>query len=265
MVKISVIIPVFNTDKYLAETLDSVLNQTFKEFEVICVDDGCTDNSPKILENYRKKDSRIKVIHQNNMGVVFARNNAINAAEGKYIFPLDSDDIIETSLLEKSYAAITAGKGDVITCQVQTFGRENKKMFLRNPSKINLSCDNCLVNAALFSKSLFISSGGFDPAFSKGLEDWDLWLNFVFRMGAKIYRIPEILFYYRLKELKESRNELQKEYYIDDLVCQLKRKYPEVRRYQILNKFIRFIFYVKDKKDKIVFRVFGITIFYKKK
>src|SRR5574344_179901 len=104
--KISVIVPVYNTEKYLAESLDSVIRQTFKDIEIICVDDGSTDNSSNILSKYAKKDSRIKVISQKNQGVITARNNAIKQAEGDYIYTLDSDDVIDETTLEKSYKAI---------------------------------------------------------------------------------------------------------------------------------------------------------------
>ena len=93
--KISVIIPVYNVDKYLDECLDSVENQTLKDLEIICVDDGSTDNSAEILKNHRDKDNRIKIITKQNGGVSDARNVGIDASTGEYIAFLDSDDVIE--------------------------------------------------------------------------------------------------------------------------------------------------------------------------
>jgi glycosyltransferase involved in cell wall biosynthesis len=92
MIKISVVIPVYNTEKYLKECLESVLNQSLKGIEIICINDGSTDNSLKILESYSKNDSRIKIINQKNMGLSEARNSGIKIARGKYIHFLDSDD-----------------------------------------------------------------------------------------------------------------------------------------------------------------------------
>ena len=83
---ISVVVPVYNTEKYLKDCLESILNQTFTNFEVICVDDGSPDNSFAILNQYAKLDERVKVIRQNNKGVSISRNNAIDSAVGKYIF-----------------------------------------------------------------------------------------------------------------------------------------------------------------------------------
>ena len=98
--KISIIIPIYKVEKYLQSCLDSVLAQTFKDWEAICVNDGSPDNSGKILTEYAKKDPRIKIITQNNQGPSVARNNGLKQANGKYIFFLDSDDFIHPQLLE---------------------------------------------------------------------------------------------------------------------------------------------------------------------
>ena len=91
--KVSVIIPVYNVEKYLQKCLDSVINQTYKNLEIICVDDGSPDNSGGILDAYAQNDSRIIVIHQENAGVSAARNRGLDAATGEYIAFVDSDDV----------------------------------------------------------------------------------------------------------------------------------------------------------------------------
>jgi glycosyltransferase involved in cell wall biosynthesis len=103
MPKISVIIPVYNVQKYLRQCLDSVLNQTFADFEIICVNDGSTDDSGKILLEYADKDNRIKIITQENKGASEARNSGLKLAQGEYIYFLDSDDFIHPQLLEICY------------------------------------------------------------------------------------------------------------------------------------------------------------------
>lgn len=261
MPKISVIIPVYNAEKYIAETLDSVLAQTFNDIEIICIDDGSTDGSIKILEKYQKKDKQIKIIKQKNQGVIVARNNAIKQAKGEFIYPLDSDDIIDKTILEKSYNAIIAGKGDIITCRVWCFGEENEEMPLPRPNKRNMAFQNCLVNAALFRKSLFDKSGGFDPAFNKRLEDYDFWLNMVYKQKAKIYRIPEILFFYRIKPVNESRNEQQKTSCNDELMDMLNVKYPEMKKYRSLVKKGQFIFQLRRKETKTIVRILKLPLF----
>lgn len=103
LIKVSVIIPVYNVEKYLKKCLDTVINQTLKEIEIICVDDGSSDNSLTILNEYQKSDSRIIIFKQENRGPGETRNFALNNAHGEYVFFLDSDDWIEVDALEKLY------------------------------------------------------------------------------------------------------------------------------------------------------------------
>lgn len=105
--KISIVIPIYNTAKYLPSCLDSVLSQTYKNLEIILVDDGSTDNSGKIADDYAKKDPRIKVIHQKNAGQSTARNAGIKKATGEYISFIDSDDSIAPTFYEEHLAKIT--------------------------------------------------------------------------------------------------------------------------------------------------------------
>ena len=112
--KISIIIPVFNPGLLLYRCLDSVSNQTLKEIEIICVDDGSSDNSPEILDNYAVKDSRFKVYHQKNQGAGTARNYGMNQSEGEYILFLDSDDWIEEEMCKKLYAQATQLNSDLV-------------------------------------------------------------------------------------------------------------------------------------------------------
>lgn len=103
MIKISIIVPVYNTEKYLKKCLDSLINQTLKDIEIICINDGSPDNSLKILKEYEKKDKRIKIIDQENQGVSVARNNGIKIANGEYIGFVDSDDYVDLDFYEKLY------------------------------------------------------------------------------------------------------------------------------------------------------------------
>lgn len=251
---ISVITPLYNSEKYLEETLDSILNQTFSNIEIICIDDGSSDNSLAILRKYQKQDNRIKVITQQHRGVVAARNNAIKEARGEFIYLLDSDDVVDKTVLEKSYDAIIADKGDVITCRVRAFGLLNADVQYLPPNKVNMAYCNCLPNAALFRKSLFEQSGGFDHAFDKGIEDYDFYLNMVYRQKARFYRIPEILFFYRIKSVDESRNKQVTKMMEKELIEVLCEKYREMRLYRslfklknALNNFVKAVFSVRNE------------------
>lgn len=113
-IKVSVIIPVYNAETYLRTCLESVLNQNFKEFEVLCIDDGSTDQSSKILNEYACKDSRITVIHQNNAGVSAAKNIGISRAKGDYICFVDADDFIHQDELSCTYDLAERNKADIV-------------------------------------------------------------------------------------------------------------------------------------------------------
>jgi len=113
---ITVIIPVYNVEKYLKKAVDSVLNQTMKNIEVILVDDGSFDNSCKIIDEYAKNDLRVMIIHQKNKGVSAARNSGLLLAKGQYISFLDPDDWIESNMYEVLYAEAISNNCDLVMC-----------------------------------------------------------------------------------------------------------------------------------------------------
>lgn len=124
---ISVIVPVYNIEKYLPRCIDSILDQTYKNWEAIFINDGSTDNSLKVLEEYKKRDERIKIIDKKNAGSGAARNDGIENSKGEYIAFLDSDDWYEQNFLEKLYNNLTENNSDVAMC--------NPKMTYDNKEK----------------------------------------------------------------------------------------------------------------------------------
>lgn len=121
---ISVIIPVYNTAAYLREALDSVLAQTYKAWECICVDDGSTDGSGDILSEYAGRDSRFVVIRQDNAGQSVARNTALRHVKGDYIYMMDSDDVLEDTLLEEALSRAESTKADIVFFNASVMGDE---------------------------------------------------------------------------------------------------------------------------------------------
>ena len=124
---ISVIVPVYNVEKYLKQCLDSILVQTFSNIEIICVNDGSTDNSRKILEEYKNRDSRIKIVDKKNGGLSSARNAGMKVAVGEFISFIDSDDWIEPTMLEKLYESMTTHNTDITICAVHQFDEQKQK------------------------------------------------------------------------------------------------------------------------------------------
>ena len=132
MVKISVIIPIYNMENYLAECLDSVTSQSLKEIEIICINDGSTDNTQIILDKYQEKDNRIKVIFQNNAGLSVARNEGIKYSNGKYLIYLDADDKLQQKALEELYFAAENYKYDIVYFSAQIFTTEKGNHYIDN-------------------------------------------------------------------------------------------------------------------------------------
>ena len=125
---LSVIIPVYNVENYLNECLDSVTSQTLEDMEIICIDDGSTDNSPDILKEYSKKDKRIKIITKENGGQATARNLGIKEAQGEYIAFVDSDDFIEPTMFEKLYTKAKDNNLDIAMCKIATYDNQTEEI-----------------------------------------------------------------------------------------------------------------------------------------
>lgn len=144
--KVSVIIPVYNTEKYLRQCLDSVVSQTLRDIEIICIDDGSTDSSPDILCEYATKDSRIKILRQKNLYAGVARNNGMAAATGEYLCFLDSDDWFEADMLEKAYCKAKSVDADMVIWGGESFNDATKQTTAA-PWLLNLSLlpDGCEV------------------------------------------------------------------------------------------------------------------------
>lgn len=138
MIKISIIVAVYNVEKYLDRCIKSILNQSFKEFELILVDDGSTDNSGIICNKYGKQDSRVKVIHKINGGVSSARNEGLKIAIGEYIGFVDSDDFINKYMYETLYENLIKNNADISMCNFDrvSYFSEEKQNYLDGNNEV---------------------------------------------------------------------------------------------------------------------------------
>lgn len=248
----------YNQEKYIKECLDSLVSQTFKDYEVIVIDDGSTDDSAEIVNEYVKHNKNIRLIRQANQGVVVARNNAIKQAQGTYIYPLDADDVISPSCLEKLCAAMEENKGDVIYSDVEYFGLKNGLFLKKEPNVWNMSVGNQIVVSALYRKSDWEKYGGYDENMKNGLEDWEFWLNFI-EDKKFFYCICETLMSYRISSFSRSRqiNKQQNK----KLKRYVYKKHRFLFPYVIFNKICRFIFQKKlTKSGKLQLKFFKIPI-----
>ncbi len=197
MPTVSVVIPCFNQGQFIDEAVDSVLAQSFSDFEIIVVNDGSTDElTNKLLDNYCKE--KTQVIVTPNMGLAEARNTGITAAGGKYILPLDADDRIDATYLEKAVAILDNDpETGIVYCNARLFGAVETEWLLPEYSLEGMLLDNVIFCAAFFRKDDWLAVGGYDPGMIYGWEDYEFWLGLIER-GRKVVRLKDILFSYRV-------------------------------------------------------------------
>lgn len=201
---VSVIVPCYNQAQYLPETLDSVLAQTYPDWECIIVNDGSPDNTEKVAKDYCDKDARFKYITQENQGPSVARNNGIRQSSGKYILPLDGDDIIAPKYLEKAVDYLEAHhECKLVYCEADYFGKWQGRWQLEEYKYENFIWNNCIFCSAVFRRSDYDLTEGYNPNMKYGLEDWDFWLSFL-HPEDRVFRIGEVLFRYRIKSISRS-------------------------------------------------------------
>lgn len=211
-IKISVIIPVYNSENLLPQCLDSVIKQTLGDIEIICVDDGSTDNSLNILKEYEKKDNRIKVFTQKNSGAGTARNKGMDEAQGEYIAFLDSDDWLELDALEKLYNHITSNNAEVTlfnAIEHKPNNQFNKRIYFRKDEKIdynnytfdyhfdkNLVMNGKLVIWSKFYKTSFIKDNNLRFYDHEIFNDVQFHIQTMLR-AKRVSYLPDILYNYR--------------------------------------------------------------------
>lgn len=193
-IKISIILPVYNGEKFLSETLNSILSQTFKDYELIIVNDGSKDESEKIVEQYMDKYEQIRLINQNNLGICVARNKGISVARGDYLMFCDHDDIFCDGYLEAAYKTVTDGDFDFVkfSCEELYFTQnklirsnvcllEEKEYRGANILELILQYTNYneYIWDGIYSKKLIWRVGCFDTKFLAGCEDIDIMLKII--------------------------------------------------------------------------------------
>lgn len=156
MYKVSVIVPIYNVEKYIEECLLSLLNQTLRDIEIICVNDGTPDDSMRIVKKYKKQDKRIKIINQKNMGIGAARNRGLQVAQGEYIYFLDSDDWLDKGGLKKLYEVAVSKKLDVLYFNGETIyeSEQIKKEFPQYEGyyQRNIKCKRIMDGQSMFKQ-----------------------------------------------------------------------------------------------------------------
>ena len=239
---VSIIVPVYNTEKYLMECVDSLINQTYTNLEILLIDDGSTDNSGNICDEYSKKDCRVRVIHKENGGVSSARNTGLDLAQGEYISFLDADDVIDKEYVSIMLQKIVETKSDLTFCKYSKFTDESTTVIEEKlPEHVNVDVhDEAFVkffcrffdykqyifascNRILFRKSLV-----YDIRFDQNIkisEDLLFWTCIM--LNAKlITSVNQHLYFYRQTTTSVTRS--YKKNYLDGqlkLLAELEKKF----------------------------------------
>lgn len=214
MVEISVILPVYNSEGYLTECMESLLNQTFKDIEILCIDDGSSDGSLDILRDFEKKDGRITVVSQENMGVARTRNDALKSVTGNYVYFMDSDDYLDKNAFKKLHDNITSNRSDFCIMKAifvngteeykfpafeldKEFGKVNFSSFTFTYKDVKSHVLNDLFAPwlKLYNRN-FLINGNFTFPDIKSYSDAPFHVKTMLE-AERISFVPEYLYYYR--------------------------------------------------------------------
>lgn len=263
MPEISVIVPVYNTEKYLDRCIRSIIDQTFSDFELILVDDGSKDNSGFICDEWEKKDSRIKVIHQKNAGAGAARNAGLSVAEGKYIGFIDSDDWIEPEMYQVLYNAMVEHSVQVAMCDMRVRKDDREKIPLRSKGLkpeiknqlymfeqfFRVHGNNSMINVCIKLIDRNILSGF---KFLEGTISEDVMASYYFIKKSETTAVINVpLYNYFINKSGVTKSPVtQKDFeYIDsfyNIWKDIEKNYPSIGHYAYLN-FIRSNFTILTK------------------
>ncbi|MCL5128752.1 glycosyltransferase [Algibacter sp. L4_22] len=198
---ISIIIPCYNDAEFIEQAIDSVINQTYLNKEIIVVDDGSNKETKAVLKTLLPKIDRL--ITQENAGQSNARNNGISQAKGDLILTLDSDDYFENTFCEKAINLINTNSNiKIVTCFANLIFKTTKNNYIYKPQGGNVKSfliSNNALGSALFKKIDWLQCGGYDESMTNGFEDWEFNINLLKRDGQAAV-IPEALYNYRKRE-----------------------------------------------------------------
>lgn len=276
-IKVSIIIPVYNVEQYLRQCLDSVVNQTLKDIEIICIDDYSSDNSLQILEEYAKKDDRFIIIkNNNNLGCGVSRNKCLKIAKGEYIGFVDPDDWLETDMFEKLYNSAKENNSDIAISNYIRFDEETntykdakyfrkikdnyKLAYIKNikpkHKKKEFLIENLLamgmgVTYKIYKRS-FIEDNNIKFQEIRYMEDVEFNL-YAFLKVKVISYIDEILFYYRIRKssiMRSDKDRTDESFEVFDNIYRILHEEKKYRNFAFNFKFF-IIFTLKRVAKKL--------------
>lgn len=237
---VSVIVPAYNAEQFISLTLDSLVSQTYSNFEVIVVDDGSQDGTAEIVDDYASRDRRIKLFQQANAGVAIARNQAIHLSQGQYIAPIDADDIWYPQKLEKQVQCFSQADASVGLVYSWSADIDESDRITGGFYTSNLEGDvyipliyyNFLGNASspLIRRECFEKVGGYNSKLkalnAQGCEDWELYLRIAEEYEFRV--VPELLIGYRQFAGSMSANPIAMQRSYEVMMTDLQQRHPEI-------------------------------------
>lgn len=203
---VSIVIPCYNQGCYLEEAVLSVINSSYKNIEIIIINDGSTDNTDEVANKLQKEFSYIRYFYQENKGPSAARNLGIKNSIGEIILPLDADDRISDKYIEDAVQSLANQPNvKVVYCHAEMFGERSGKWVLPEFVLNKLIRRNLIFSSALYRKTDWERIGGYDEEMTWSLEDWDFWLSML-KDGGDVVRLPLVGFYYRISKNTRTEN-----------------------------------------------------------
>lgn len=238
--KISIIVPVYNVEAYVKKSIESIINQTYSNLEIFLIDDGSTDSSGDICEEYAKIDSRITVVHKNNGGQGSARNIGINMAQGDYIMFLDSDDYMQLDCIQKLLELIISNDYDVSVCNYMfvdeegnsygNFSDSKDKRELNGYEAIRFMWNDEIINIAPWAK-LYKRSLWQDFRFKECYCEDSASMYLFYKDNTRLVYTPEPLVNYVMRKTSDVRHFTEKKLFMldiyDEVVDYAKREMPD--------------------------------------
>lgn len=194
---VSVIVPSYNVQGYLSDALDSILAQTFSNWECIIINDGSTDGTAAVAQEYCRKDPRFKLVSQPNKGLPGARNTGLDNASGEFILPLDADDRIGPEYMELAMKEFSEHpETRLVYCKASLFGAQTGRWNLPKYSYDRFITTNCIFCTCFYRRSDAMEIGKYDESLRLGYEDWDFLLRLI-RPSDRVTCLDKVLFHYR--------------------------------------------------------------------
>ena len=265
---ITIIVPVYNVKKYLEQSLESIFHQTYKNIEIILIDDGSTDGSENICDEYSKKDSRFKVIHKDNEGVSIARNVGLDNANGKYITFIDSDDYVDEKYIENLYIQSKSNNADISITGTQDFKDDFEIIIKSRPYESILNKEKaikgllsekyftCVVWGKLYKKELW-DNIIFNP-YTRIAEDFEVIYLLLKKANIISINTKDLLYFYRIRTdstiASKYNKDFENEIYLTEKIKEdVMKNFPKIYDYAI-KRYIRInitclLKYYKENKN----------------